>query len=108
MEKKIGNKNKGWTLKTYRQIDNNTIKKDIYQWERGHAGEDWIIQVEPYVKTEKRLLSSKQRFALVVTIEDLRKEIDLYTPIKTQFDTDMEKLRAVSAVKAQPQRLKKA
>lgn len=104
---KIGSSDGGWQLKTYRIIENNTIKKDRYQWDRGHAGEDWVIRVEPFVKGDKKVIP-RQKFAIVVTIEDSRQEIDLYTPIKQIFDAETEKLVAeMQLVKLKPQHVRK-
>ena len=104
---KIGSGDRGWQMKTYRLIENNTIKKDRYQWERGHAGEDWVIRVESSLKSDKKGIP-KQRFAIVVTIEDSRKETDLYTPIKQVFDMETATMHAtVSQLKLKPQNVQK-
>lgn len=102
---KISSGDRGWQLKTYRIIENNTIKKDRYQWERGHSDEDWIIRIESSLKSDKKGIP-KQRFAIVVTMEDSRKETDLYSPIKQIFDTEAVKIRAtLSQVKLKPQKV---
>jgi hypothetical protein len=100
--KRISGTDKGWKLNEYRRIENNTVKKGVYQWERGHAGEDWVIRIESSVKISKKTIT-KQRFAIVVTIEDSRKETDLYTPIKQIFDTEQLEVKEASLNVVKPQ-----
>ncbi len=100
---KIGRNDRGWQLQTYRQIENNTIKKDIFQWERGHIGEDWVIRVESSLKGSRSDIP-KQRFALAITIQGSRKDIDLYTPIKTLFESETIKATELNRLQLQTQR----
>lgn len=88
---KISGNNKMWMTPYYRQIENNSVKKDTLQWEKKHCGEDWIIRITPTIRGDKSLVS-KQKFALIVTIEDSRKEIDLYSPLEELFKEETQKV----------------
>ncbi len=101
---KVSGTDKSWQTPFYR-ADKNTVKKDTFQWERGHVGEDWMIRLTPSIRDYK-FKGKKQKFALVVTIEGLNKAIDLYGPIKRILEEEMAVKQAIKVPVLRPQSLK--
>ena len=80
-----------WKTRLYDEQD--TIKKAIMHMVRKpHAGEDWLIEVIPRLKFGKKS-PIKQKFALVVTIEDVEKNVDLYTPLSKKIESEKSKVQ---------------
>lgn len=100
---KVGGTDKSWQTPYYR-AEKNTIKKDTFQWERGHVGEEWIVQVTPTIR-DYTYKGKKQRFALVVSLEELSKAIDLYTPISKLLEEEMVAKQVMKVPLLRPQRI---
>ena len=94
---------RNWLTPHYHKIDNNPVKRDVFMWERGHWGEEWKLRITPNPKMDLGA-NKKQRFAIVMTIEDSIKAFDFYSVIQRKFEMEQAK---ISLQVAQPQTIRK-
>lgn len=75
-------KQRKWDRVFRRQWDN--VKTDTFRWQKTGWGKEWTIMVFPKVRFPKRMTnlgSGSQRFALVVSLEDPSRKVNIYDAI---------------------------
>jgi len=75
-------KQRNWDRTFRRQWDN--VKTDLFRWQKSGWGKEWTIMVFPRVRFPERIANlngGSQRFALVVSLEDPSKKINIYDAI---------------------------
>ncbi len=72
--------------KFYRNTWDN-VKSDKFRWARGGWGDEWFIRIIPRTRLNTKLQNmglSSQKYALIVTLEDPSKNIDVYNGIQNR------------------------
>jgi hypothetical protein len=74
-------KQQNWDEYFRRTWDN--VKSDIFRWQKTGWGMEWTLMVFPRVRFRNRITNSasEQEYALVVTLEDPHKEVNIYDAI---------------------------
>ena len=83
----------------YYNKDNNkwdNAKIGVYEWQRAGWGQDWDIHIIPHHPRALEYEDYDQRFALVVTLEDISKRVDIHTAVMNELGItvrDIERIR---------------
>lgn len=74
-------KQQNWDQFFRRTWDN--VKSDVFKWQKSGWGMEWTLMVFPRVRFRSRIVNSayEQEYALVVTLEDPNKTVDIYDAI---------------------------
>lgn len=75
----------------------DNVKIAIYEWKRGGWGQDWSIYIIPYFPRALEYGSFDQRFALVITLEDVTKKVDIHSAVMNELGItarEIERIRA--------------
>ena len=80
--------------------DNRTNKCDnvkigIYEWERRGWGQDWDIHIIPKSPRASEYKEYDQRFALVVTLEDISRTLDIHTAVMNELRITMRDIERI-------------
>ncbi|MBU7028674.1 MAG: S8 family peptidase [Theionarchaea archaeon] len=77
----------------------DNVKVAIYEWQRAGWGEDWDIHIIPHYPRALEYIDYNQRFALVVTLEDITGTVDIHTAVLNELGItvkDIERVRVKS------------
>lgn len=74
----------------------DNVKIGIYEWQRTGWGQDWDIHIIPRYPRALKYEKYDQRFALIVTLEDISRTLDIHTAIMNEIGItvkDIERIR---------------
>jgi hypothetical protein len=66
----------------------DNVKTDIFRWQRGGWGKEWILRIIPRVRFKNKIEKlgfQSQRYALVISIEDPSNKVDVYDAIENEI-----------------------
>jgi len=59
----------------------DNVKTGLFRWQKKGWGKEWTLMVYPTVRFKERINRSEQDFAMVVTLEDPTKKVNIYDSI---------------------------
>lgn len=77
-------KQQNWDGFFRRTWDN--AKSDVFRWQKAGWGMEWTLMVFPRVRFRNRIVASgsEQEYALVITLEDPKRTVDIYDAISNE------------------------
>jgi hypothetical protein len=63
----------------------DNVKVAIYEWQKSGWGQDWNIHIIPHYPRALEYQNFEQRFALIVTLEDATRNVDIHAAITNEL-----------------------
>lgn len=86
---------RNWDRLYRRQWDN--VKTDVFRWQKGGWGKEWSLMIYPKLRFRRKIPNFEmgyQKFALVVSLEDPSKRLNIYDAIINERKVKIETLEA--------------
>jgi hypothetical protein len=73
----------------------DNIKCAVYEWQKMGWSQDWSVHIIPHYPRALEYRKYDQRFALVITLEDITKTIDVHNAILNELGIDLRDIERI-------------